>query len=157
MDKIKELIEKYFDGFTSAEEEVFLRRFFTSGNVPDELAMYKPLFTYFDNEIKKTEAGTKSIFRISKNTALWISSIAACIVLMIGAFHFSIIQKKCPAGSNYVMIDGRCYTDEETIHTAMQRTLREVSDDDDFFLENSSGNMNIIETQLKEFESLFNE
>lgn len=157
MDNIKDLIEKYFEGFTSADEEASLRSFFTSGNVPDELAMYKPLFTYFDNEIKKTETNTKSIFRINKNTMLWLSSIAACIVFMIGAFHFSITQKKCPAGSNYVMIDGRCYTDEEMIHTAMQRTLREVSDDDDFFSEKSSGNMNIVETQLKEFESLFNE
>lgn len=157
MDNINELIEKYFEGFTSADEEASLRRFFTSGNVPDELAMYKPLFTYFDNEIKKKETNTKSIFRINKNMLLWLSSIAACIVLMIGAFHFSIIQKKCPAGSNYVMIDGRCYTDEEMIHKAMQRTLHEVSDDDDFFSEKPAGNMNIIETQLKEFESLFNE
>lgn len=157
MDNINKLIEKYFEGLTSANEEAVLRRFFTSGNVPDQLAMYTPLFTYFDNEIKNAEASTTGQFRIKRNWVLWLSSVAACIALIIGAFHFSIAQKKCPAGSNYVIIDGRCYTDADMIHNAMQRTLREVSDDDDFFSETPSGNMNIVESQLKEFESLFNE
>jgi len=157
MDNIQELIDKYFEGLTSADEEATLRRFFTSGNVPEQLTMYKPLFEYFEDAIKETEINTKKRFRINKKTMLWITSAAACIALLIGMFHFSTVQKRCPAGSNYVIIDGRCYTDADMIHTAIQRTLREISGEDDFFSGTPSDNMNIVESQLKEFESLFNE
>jgi len=155
MDDIKELIDKYFEGLTSADEEAALRRFFTSDEVPEQLSIYKPLFAYFENTIKERER--KTIFRIPKKTMLWIGSTAACIVFLIGMFHSSTMQKKCPEGSNYVIIDGRCYTDADMIHSAMQRTLQEVSGEDDFFSEAQPDNMNIIESQLKEFESLFNE
>jgi len=157
MDKIKELIDKYFEGLTSTDEEATLRRFFTSENIPDELRMYQPLFIYFENAIKETETNKLRKFQTRKNRTLWITSAAACIVLLIGMFHFSTVQKGCPAGSNYVIIDGRCYTDADMIQKAMQRTLREVSGEDNFFTETSTDNMNIVESQLKEFESLFNE
>lgn len=157
MDNIQDLIDKYFEGLTSADEEAALRRFFTSGNVPEQLAIYKPLFAYFEHAIKETETNTKKRFLINKKTMLWMSSAAACIVLLIGMFHFSAVQKGCPAGSNYVIIDGRCYTDADMIHTAIQRTLREVSGEDDFFSGTPSDKLNIVESQLKEFESLFNE
>ena len=48
---IEELLEQYFEGRTSAEEEATLRRFFSSGEVPENLTMYKPLFAYFGDEI----------------------------------------------------------------------------------------------------------
>ena len=35
---IDELLNRYFEGETSSEEERELRAFFTSGNVPDRLA-----------------------------------------------------------------------------------------------------------------------
>lgn len=157
MDKIENLIESYFEGTTSAEEEAALRRFFMSGNVPEKLAMYKPLFVYIEDEIKHIQKNMQPVRRINRKQMLWIGSAAACVVLLIGIFLFSVEQKRCPAGDNYVMINGRCYTDAETIHSAMQKTLREVSDDDDFFFESASGSRNIIENQLQEFESLFNE
>ena len=39
---IDELLNRYFEGETSSEEERELRAFFTSGNVPDRLAVYTP-------------------------------------------------------------------------------------------------------------------
>ena len=48
---IDELLNRYFEGETSAEEEQKLRRFFASDNVPENLSAYKPLFAYFDEEI----------------------------------------------------------------------------------------------------------
>mgnify|MGYP003160425810 CR=1 FL=1 len=41
---IDELLNRYFEGETSSEEERELRAFFTSGNVPDRLAVYTPMF-----------------------------------------------------------------------------------------------------------------
>ena len=42
--KIDELLDKYFEGETSCEEERELRRFFTEGEVPEHLQTYRPLF-----------------------------------------------------------------------------------------------------------------
>ena len=46
---IDELLNRYFEGETSSEEERELRAFFTSGNVPDRLAVYTPMFTYLED------------------------------------------------------------------------------------------------------------
>ena len=50
MNNIKILIEKYFEGLTSLDEEQQLRDYFRQENVPQELEMYKPLFQYFVSE-----------------------------------------------------------------------------------------------------------
>lgn len=42
--KTEELLEKYFDGQTTCEEERALRRFFASDQVPEHLEVYRPLF-----------------------------------------------------------------------------------------------------------------
>ncbi len=52
---IEELLNKYFEGETSAQEERMLRSFFSKADVPEELAVYKPLFAYFDQEIARKE------------------------------------------------------------------------------------------------------
>ena len=162
MNNIKELLERYFEGQTSAEEEATLRRFFSSDRVPAHLEMYSPLFAYFDDEIKITKAEVHSegsnIQSINKKKMLWISGVAACAAVFAGLL-FSIPQaKKCPESGNYVMISGQCYTDVETIRSATLKSLHEVSSDDIEFSEDNSFNpASIIENQLKEFDSFFNE
>ncbi|MCC6726384.1 MAG: hypothetical protein IT258_17890 [Saprospiraceae bacterium] len=47
---MKALLEKYFDGETSLEEEAQLRAYFNSEAVDDELKMYQPLFQHFTQE-----------------------------------------------------------------------------------------------------------
>ena len=42
--KIEELIDRYFEGQTSCDEERELRRFFTQENIPESLQVYRPLF-----------------------------------------------------------------------------------------------------------------
>lgn len=48
---MEELLERYFEGETSAAEEKLIRAFFASGEVPEHLAAYIPLFAYFE-EVK---------------------------------------------------------------------------------------------------------
>lgn len=47
-EKIKELLEKYFEGETSLEEEQLLRDYFQNQEVPDELKSYRDQFAYLD-------------------------------------------------------------------------------------------------------------
>ena len=41
--RIEELLERYFEGETSCEEEQELRRFFIGKNVPEHLHMFQPI------------------------------------------------------------------------------------------------------------------
>ena len=48
--EINDLIEKYFVGETSLEEEKILRGYFNGSNVDARLATYAPLFQFFEKE-----------------------------------------------------------------------------------------------------------
>lgn len=48
--KVKALLDRYFDGATSLAEEQALRRFFADGHVPAALKPYSPLFAFYAGE-----------------------------------------------------------------------------------------------------------
>ena len=52
MKDIETLINKYFEGETTCEEERRLRRFFAEGLVPEHLEVYCPMFAFFEAEQK---------------------------------------------------------------------------------------------------------
>ena len=88
---IDELLNRYFEGETSAEEEQKLRRFFASDNVPENLSAYKPLFAYFDEEIAAErdmaeeiwseiapEALPEKRFRLNRKSVVYVRSCCLC-------------------------------------------------------------------------------
>lgn len=50
---IKQLLDRYWKGVTTLEEEEILRAFFSQEDVPAELKPYQALFTYEQNETKE--------------------------------------------------------------------------------------------------------
>ncbi len=54
---INQLLDRYWQGETSLEEEQILRAFFSQLCVPEELAKYRPLFNYEQTEAKQTRLG----------------------------------------------------------------------------------------------------
>lgn len=50
---IKQLLDRYWKGTTTLEEEEILRAFFSQENVPAELKPYQDLFIYEQNEAKE--------------------------------------------------------------------------------------------------------
>lgn len=54
IEKIKQLIEKYFEGESSLEEEQQLRRYFRRNDVPDELKHYADQFRYFEGQANQS-------------------------------------------------------------------------------------------------------
>lgn len=54
---INQLLERYWNGETSLEEEQILRSFFNQICVPEELAKYRPLFNYEQTETKTDRLG----------------------------------------------------------------------------------------------------
>ncbi len=87
--EISELIEKYFEGKTSIEEEKKLKNFFAHENVPAELAKYKGYFSVMEREKERKmkdigfepPASGKHLLN-SSTFRRW--SIAAVIILLVG-------------------------------------------------------------------------
>ena len=78
---IEELLNKYFEGETSCEEERELRHFFTQGIVPEHLKEYSPLFAFLEKENRQakttdTKPATKQR-KLRRHAIYTLSGIAA--------------------------------------------------------------------------------
>lgn len=89
MDKMNELIEKYFRAETSLTEENELKHYFLAGKVLPEHEPYRAIFEAFDQELLETvDLQPKKEIRLQGNTKrFWIqtvsfSGIAATLLLV---------------------------------------------------------------------------
>ncbi len=89
--QIESLLEKYFDGETSIEQEKQLTKYFSSDNVAQHLQQYQPMFKYFEKEIQTTYK--QEIVLKSNNKIVWFS-MAASLVLLAGIGVFYLMNNK---------------------------------------------------------------
>ena len=128
--KIDELLDKYFEGETSCEEERELRRFFTEEEVPEHLQTYRPLFAYLNREATSMAEPTEEIpaqrkpFRLYR-TFYAVSGIAAGLLLLLGVAKIIFPLSDVP--ENYVVIDGQRYTDEKLVEAKALEALQNAS------------------------------
>jgi hypothetical protein len=99
-DHIKRLIEAYYEGNTSLEEEMEIREFFRAGDVPGELEAEAGLFAYFGEEghapvnenlesriLHEIESrGEKTGNAFTRWRYYWISGAAAAILVLVAVF-----------------------------------------------------------------------
>lgn len=169
---IEELIERYFEGETSAEEEKQLRSFFAAGHVPEHLSAYIPLFAYFDEEIrnkeeaKKNQRSTASILLLRKEksvrrTLLYVlSGVAASLLFLLALHPFVSSANPCFCSDNYVVINGRCYTDPHKVRALALEALDEVATPaDEYFPQSDPAGEErlLIDNQLRELGSFFSD
>ncbi|MCC8134709.1 MAG: hypothetical protein LIP04_14905 [Tannerellaceae bacterium] len=160
---IDDLLNKYFEGKTSSEEERVLRTYFSSSGVPEHLSAYQPLFAYFDEEIEKKEREERGVRPaaglLTRRKVLYVlSGVVAVFLLLAGLRIFLAEADPCLCEGNYVVINGRCYTDPDKIREFAFGALEEVAASaDEYFPEADMGEFerNFIENQLKELSSLF--
>lgn len=88
---IESLLEKYFDGETSIEQEKQLTNYFSSDNVAQHLQQYQPMFKYFENE-KQTTFNQEIVLKSNKKI-VWFS-LAASVVLLAGIGTFYLMNNK---------------------------------------------------------------
>lgn len=87
LDKIENLLEKYFEGETTIAEENELKIYFSSSDVAQHLEHYRGMFGYFSAaKEQKFEKELPSKITTKKKVA-WLS-IAASIVILLGLFTF---------------------------------------------------------------------
>jgi hypothetical protein len=113
--EIEALIEKYYEGETSLDEERILREFFSGPGVPGHLATHSAMFAWFDSELdtaaedaafeakmdallSSEDQGTPVVpFRRDRGRILYFSGIAASVLLVVGLF-FTFRQDVFKAG-----------------------------------------------------------
>lgn len=92
--QINELIEKYWQGETSLDEEARLREYFSSGSVDEEHSDLVPLFGYFKHEAERSfefEPDLSFTRRSSKGVRYLIPRIIAVAASILLLFSVSRI------------------------------------------------------------------
>ncbi|MFO7827610.1 MAG: hypothetical protein R6V23_03235 [Bacteroidales bacterium] len=110
-EQIKVLLEKYYKGESSLEEEKLLRNYFAGSQVDDELLDHKDIFVFSENEFKASDdipdlsneiwnniEKINSVKQLKKRKLYHYSlSIAASIAILVVSFFF--IQDEINQGS----------------------------------------------------------
>ena len=95
--KIATLLEKYFDGATTIDDEKQLTNYFSSNNVSQEFEQYIPMFNYF--ELEKQSVYKREINLKSNKKPIWLS-MAAAIVLLCGLGTYYYMNNKSASKEN---------------------------------------------------------
>ena len=133
---IEEYIHRFMEGETTNAEEQAIYRFFRSGDVPEHLKVYAPMFAWYEEgmpeEKKEIPITTKTkTFWKRIPLGVWSMGIAAMLVVGIGLGILSGLDKdmddewSCYEGS-FVMINGKRITDEKKIMPIILETLAEA-------------------------------
>lgn len=111
MNGIDNLLEKYFNGLSSAEEEERIKHYFAGSAVLPEHEMYRPLFAVFNSEkqikaplILLPEKGKKTL-SLTRRIIVFVTGVAAISLLAITLFP--IIPKQVQNTEYVVIINGK--------------------------------------------------
>lgn len=118
--KIEALLERYFEGTTTLEEELALKTFFQGSSVPPHLECYRSMFSYFTKA--KQEQMTRHIQTKSRRTTFVGWLVAASIVVLLG-ISFITWQFQAAAPKALVKTELGTYTNPEEAYVATQKAL----------------------------------
>lgn len=133
---IEEYILRFMEGETTNAEEQAIYRFFRSGDIPEHLQAYAPMFAWYEEGMpEETEKilvkPKKKSFWKSIPLGIWSMGVAAMLVIGIGLGILSALESDmneewaCYEGS-YVEINGKRITDVKKIMPIIHETLAEA-------------------------------
>jgi len=119
MNDIDTLLNRYFEGSTTTEEERILKKYFGSDMVAPQHEMYRPLFSLFEKE-KQTiiapffavpeEAQKRE--RITSHR-LWFASASVAAVILLGIVIFPFISESDTDPDYLVIVNGSRIADPQ--------------------------------------------
>jgi hypothetical protein len=150
MERIDELLDKYFRGETTLAEEKLLKNYFASGDMVSEHESYRDFFRAFELESKeKMSDPLKKVLPVQKfSKRLWIrtfsySGIAAAILLTLW------IQRP-QQSENYAIVAGNRIDDPEYVQKYAEKKLNKVNE----ILKNSMEPMNSVKTVRRSLQPM---
>jgi hypothetical protein len=118
------LVNRFFEGKTSNEEEKELYSFFNQENIPLELKRYKLVFRYFE---KFPSAGNaEMIFGGKVRPKFWTAvGIAAAFMAIVGLNIYKKLDNNRynPYEGSYIIRNGVKITDPKTIRPEIEKSL----------------------------------
>ena len=141
LDKIENILDKYFQGETTIAEEKELKEYFSSSNVAQHLEQYQPIFGYF-SQVKEQKSTQTIPLKTKKRNVAWLS-IAASVVVLLGVGTYFYVSEKNAAPA-VAQTELGTYDDPEEALAATQKALALLS---------SNVNVGIESVQyIKEYE-----
>ena len=129
---IHHLLDRYFAGETSPQEEQKLRIYFAQENLPDEMQPMAPLFAYMDAEVAAWKAlreieNEQKAHSIHAKHRGWIigsaaatAAASAIIAVLLLLNPTDTIKHK---NENCVWIDGKQIFDTETVRQYAEKSF----------------------------------
>lgn len=138
-----QLIERYYDGLTSVEEERLLKEFLLQPGLPAHYEAEKAIFGYFKPQLEKSGFNIRPFMR-------W-ASVAA--VLLVGIYSIQLFITD--AHTSYAYVDGMKITDMNEIKFQAMAMLQDIPSGNEEVEEgiNSLNNKDIIQQQLEMFSN----
>ncbi len=138
------LIERYYDGLTTVEEEKRLQRFLAQSGLPERYQPEQAIFGYFEKKKRKP------VFRIQPYIR-WASAAAAVVVVA-----FSVQRFTAGKSSDYAYVNGVKITNINEVKSQALASISDVTTDNNE-VEKSFGNLNdneLMQQQLDVFSGL---
>jgi hypothetical protein len=124
LNKIEDILEKYFQGETTIAEEKELKEYFSSPNVAQHLEQYKPMFGYF-SQVKQQKSTQNIPLKTKKRNVAWLSIAASVVVLLsIGTYFYVSEKNTAPVVAQSEL---GTYDDPEEALKATQKALALLS------------------------------
>ena len=126
--EITKLLNKYFEGNTSLQEEQKLRDYFSSKTVDKEFSKYATLFQYIKTERK--EESTTNHFQYRTIIMRSLIGAAACVLLVLGFIltpeRVSVVEDEFGCTGTYVRIEGTCYNDLKLVFSHAAQAISDL-------------------------------
>ena len=158
-EELKRLIEKYYNGESTVEEESALRDYFRKGSIPEGYEAEKLIFSYYTESAELPEpsldfearilagidaSDLKSRSPMLKKYLLPVLSAAAGLLILAGSYFFFVSRTE-PADT---------FSDPEIAYAETIKILREVSSQMNHGAQVLEPVGKINEITIKSFESL---
>lgn len=128
---IEELVEAFFEGKTSNREEEALYGYFASGQVPEHLEKYAPIFDCLKNELHRLPRQEEDVTPRRRRTLLRVSyaaAIAASVAVVLMLTIPSPEPEPNPFEGSYMIVDGEKITDMDLLMPEIEQTLSLVTE-----------------------------
>lgn len=141
---IRNLVDRYFEGNTSVEEEKILHRYFSGDTLPEDLEMLAPLFRFMADEstaraaLNEIEQENKAAIRRVPLLLKKLRTIAAVAAVLLIAVVLVTRPGKSPANGNYAWVDGKRITDPATVQKYAETSFGKIKSDRDMVEEQLS-------------------
>ena len=135
---IETLLERFFEGQTSNEEEQQLYLFFKQEDIPEELTQYKQVIKYFESglveelksakethEDKNVRRETKYLFVAKKWWFVWGSVAASILIILFSTlFFFDNFESAHPYKGSYIIRNGVRITNIDLIKPDLEAAIQ---------------------------------